>query len=190
MFQGRVKDMTKALNGEWNITITTRYDFREEFDFLSKVDCDIEIVKHREIRSKQANAYFHVLVNKIAAKTGGGDDDIKRSLVIKYGAIAKDSDGKPVGFMAPYGKSTGSVWKYVRMFDQRDINGKLFNCYLCYKDTHQMDTAEMARLIDGAIDEAKELGIQTETPEQLQRMKEQWAAYETAHPRKADDPDG
>lgn len=189
MFQGRPKEITKALNGEWLITIATRYDFRDEFDFLSKVNCDIEIVKHREIRSKQANAYFHVLINKIAARIGGSDDDIKRDLVLKYGAIAKDSEGKPVGFMAPYGKGTGTVWKYVKMFDQRDVNGTLFNCYMCYKETHQMDTAEMARLIDGTIDEARELGIQTDTPEQLQKMKEQWAEYEAAHPRKYGDAD-
>ena len=30
-------------------------------------------------------------------------------------------------------------------------------------------------LIDGAIDEAKALGIETDTPEQLARYKEEWS---------------
>ena len=38
-----------------------------------------------------------------------------------------------------------------------------------------MDSAEMARLIDGAIEEARELGIETDTPEQLARYKEEWS---------------
>ena len=52
-----------------------------------------------------------------------------------------------------------------------------FNCYLVYKQTHDMDTKEMARLIDGAIEAAKELGIETDTPEQLARYKEEWSRY-------------
>lgn len=50
----------------------------------------------------------------------------------------------------------------------------MFKCYLAYKQTHLMDSKEMARLIDGAIEVAKELGIETDTPEQLARYKEDW----------------
>ena len=50
----------------------------------------------------------------------------------------------------------------------------MFKCYLVYKQTHLMDSKEMARLIDGAIEVAKELGIETDTPEQLARYKEEW----------------
>ena len=41
-----------------------------------------------------------------------------------------------------------------------------------------MDTKEMARLIDGAIFTAKELGIDTDTPEQIERNKSLWAQAE------------
>lgn len=37
-----------------------------------------------------------------------------------------------------------------------------------------MDTKEFSHLIDGAINEAKALGIETDTPEQLARYKEEW----------------
>ncbi len=37
-----------------------------------------------------------------------------------------------------------------------------------------MDSKEMVRLIDGAIEQARELGIETDTPEQLARYKEDW----------------
>lgn len=53
-------------------------------------------------------------------------------------------------------------------------NGKEFRCYLLYKRTRYMDTAEMARLIDGAIYEAKELGIETDPPEKIAKLKSLW----------------
>ena len=67
-----------------------------------------------------------------------------------------------------------TIYPYVKCFDTRVENGKLFKCYLVYKQTHLMDSKEMARLIDGAIEVAKELGIETDTPEQLARYKEEW----------------
>ena len=178
---GRLKEMTRDREGNWVISFTTKDDFRDQFDFLFKFDCDIEIKKHRNIRSKSANAYFHVLVNKIAAETGGSDDDIKRDLIVKYGALAKDSSGKTIGFKIPATVDVGTLYRYVRLFDQREEDGITFNCYLVYKDSHKMDTKEMARLIDGAIDEAKALGIETETPEQLEEMRKKWAEYEARY---------
>lgn len=49
-----------------------------------------------------------------------------------------------------------------------------YRCYLFYKRTHTLDSKEMARLIDGAIYVAKGLGIDTDTPEQIARYKEEW----------------
>jgi hypothetical protein len=36
----------------------------------------------------------------------------------------------------------------------------------------------MSRLIDGTVFEAKELGIETLTPNELERMKNEWSQYE------------
>jgi len=168
--------MSFGMNRKQRITVEIDRDFREEFEKLKGVELDVEIKKHREKRSKNANAYFHVLVNKIASARGGSDEDTKKSLVIEYGALAKDDDGFTVGFKLPVSVDVDTVYPYVRCFDTREENGKLFNCYLVYKQTRFMDTKEMARLIDGAIEVAKELGIETDTPEQLARYKEDWSS--------------
>ena len=173
---GRIKDLTFGRDGESILTLIVREDCGALFDELSDTDVDIEIRKHRKRRSLNANAYFHVLVNKIAAKQGIGDDEVKRELVISYGALARDEDGVTIGFKLPASVDATSVYPYCRCFDTREEGGKLFHCYLIYKHTHTLDTAEMARLIDGTIAEAKELGIETATPDELARMKAQWAA--------------
>ena len=179
--RGRLRDLTMNPDRTFNVTVTVQADFRETFDRLKDKDLDIEIKQHKEKRSKSANAYFHVLVNKIAAELNEADETVKTRLVIEYGVVARDEDGLTIGFKLPAKVDVSKIYPYTRLFDQRTEGGKSFNCYLVLKPTHEMDTKEMARLIDGTISEAKELGIETDTPETLARYQREWAEYEAAH---------
>lgn len=173
---GRLVDMSFSLNRKQRITLEVDSDFRNLWDKLNQEPLlDIEIKKHRNKRSHSANAYFHVLVNKIAAETGESDDLVKERLVVAYGTVARDKDGCTVGFKLPVSVDVHDLYKYTRCFDVREEDGKRFNCCLVYKDTSKMDTKEFSHLIDGAIEEAKALGIETDTPEQLARYKEEWS---------------
>lgn len=173
---GRLVDISFSLNRKQRVTLEINGDFREIWDKLHQEPIlDVEIKKHREKRSLSANAYFHVLVNKIAAETGESDDEVKRRLVVSYGALARDKDGHVVGIKLPAAVDATEIYQYVRYYETRQENGKDFACYFVYKDTHRMDTKEFAHLVDGAISEAKELGIQTDTPEMVARYKEEWS---------------
>ena len=176
-----LKSLTFDRDGSQLVTLSVKGDFRKAFDEMHGKDLDVEIRPHKNRRSLSANAYFHLLVNRIAQVLKESDEDIKTQLVIDYGVIARDGDGHAIGFKLPASADVGRINKYTRLFDQRTEGGKLFNCYLVYKPTHEMDTAEMSRLIDGAIDEAKGLGIETDTPETLERLKEEWRRYEQKH---------
>lgn len=180
--KGKLRDLTMNRDGTQNITVTVSADFRERFDQLAGKDLDIEIKQHREKRSNNANAYFHVLVNKIAGELNESDEDVKTRMVVDYGTLARDEDGLTIGFKLPATVNVSKIYPYTRLFDVRTENGKRFNCYLVLKPTHEMDTKEMARLIDGTIREAQELGIETDTPETLARYKEEWSRYEQQHP--------
>ena len=172
--RGRLKGLTFGAHGEQHITITVTSDFRESYDALKDTDINVEIKKWRRPRSRDANAYFHVLVNKIAEAQSLGDDEVKRSLVVEYGALAKDEDGNTLGAMLPVTADMDDFYPYYRLYKTMTLEGREYNCYLFYKRTHTLDTKEMARLIDGAIYVAKGLGIDTDTPEQIARYKEEW----------------
>lgn len=172
--RGRLVDLTIGMNRKQRVTVEVDRDFREDFDRLKGAELDVEIRKHSNKRSLSANAYLHVLVNKIAVERGGSEESAKTSLVCEYGALAKDADGHTVGFKLPASVEVSTIYPYAKCFDTREEGGKLFKCYLVYKQTHLMDSAEMARLIDGAIEVAQELGIETDTPDQLTRYKEEW----------------
>lgn len=172
--KGKLKDLTLNTDGTQNITVTVKMDFRQEYERLKESDVTVEIKKFRRQRSKDANAYFHVLVNKIAVVDGRSESEVKRDLVLEYGTLARDEDGMVIGFKLPASVDVSIIYNYAKMYKQFSEGGKLLNGYLVYKPTHTLDSAEMARLIDGAIYEAKERDIETDTPEELERYKEEW----------------
>jgi hypothetical protein len=67
---GKLKDIIITRTGEQIISFSTRSDFTEEFDELKDVDIDVEIKKHREKRSLDANAYCWILIDKAFGKAG------------------------------------------------------------------------------------------------------------------------
>lgn len=176
--KGRLIDITIGLNGKQRVTVELDGDFRKSFDALKEVPVTVDIKKFRTTRSKNANAYFHLLIGKIAEVRGLGIEEVKRMMVTEYGTLARDDDGMVVGFKLPPSVDAATIYPYVKFYDTRVENGKSFSCYLLFKQTHEMDTAEMARLIDGTIKEAQELGIETDTPEQLEKYKSYWQQAE------------
>lgn len=82
---GRLVDMAFTLGGKQRVTLELNGDFREIWDKLHlEPILDVEVKKHREKRSHSANAYFHVLVNKIAAETGESDDLVKERPQLRH----------------------------------------------------------------------------------------------------------
>jgi len=135
------------------------------------VKYEISIKKYSPKRSIDANAYFHVLVNKIAEITKMGNDEIKVKMVLEYGTVARDGQGDKVGVKLPVSVNVNLFYEYAKCFDTRTENGKEFNCYILYKRTRDLDSKEMARLIEGVVYEAQELGIETKTPDEIARME-------------------
>jgi hypothetical protein len=134
----------------------------------------VEVKQYRQKRSLDANAYFHVLVDKIAQAMNLGEDETKVRLVLEYGAIMRDENGEKVGIKLPVSVDVNKIYKYAKWFDERMEDGHKFNCYIIYEHTHNLDTKQMARLIDGTVYEAKELDIETMTPAELAGLKDEW----------------
>lgn len=163
--RGRIIDYSMSFGGKQRITLELDTDFREGYEALKEAELEISIKKWRAKRSKDANAYFHVLVNQIAVARGLSDDEVKRDLVVAYGTIARDDDGVKIAFKLPASVDVDDIYPYTRMYKEVEEDGKRFKCYLVYKQTRDMDTKEMSHLIEGAITVAQELNIDTDTPD-------------------------
>jgi hypothetical protein len=138
----------------------------------------VEVCQWREQRSLDANAYFHLLVDKIAKAVSRGADEVKKQMNLDYGTIMRDEKGGKVGIKLPVSVDVNSIYPYAKWFDTRKENGIDFNCFIIYKPTHTLDTKEMSQLIDGVVQECQALDIETKTPEQIAEMLSLWESYE------------
>ena len=169
--KGKLVDHLLLAGGRQRITIETEDDFRGEYDRLHEKEISADIKVYRKPRSMDANAYFHVLVNKIAVAMESSDDEIKKWLVVKYGTVETDDDGNAYGAMLPASADVDRFYPYTRCYKTVEQNGKTYSCYLFYKRTRDMDSKEMSHLIDGTVYEAKQLDIETMTPDQIAELE-------------------
>lgn len=172
-FGGSIQNIAKDWNtGEILITFATKEPIvmSNEINILRNAGkLSIEVKKYRAKRSLDANAYAWVLFTKIAEVIRSSKDEVYEEMLQKYGYFYKDDEGYitvTVRADVDMSKVQGH-WKFYKS------NGK-FSSYVMIKGSSEYDTAEMARFIDAVVEEAKELGIETATPEEIERMKSLW----------------
>lgn len=136
-------------------------------------DIDIEVKKHRQKRSLNANAYLRVLEGKIADALDADKNEIHNDMLCRYGQYQTDETGNVMyclykqdidyrGYETLHLKPTGHSEKKGNV---------LYQWYAVIKPSHEYDSQEMAKLIDGVVSEAKELDIETLTPDEIKRME-------------------
>lgn len=129
-----------------------------------------ELKRHRERRSLDANAYCWVLLEKLASAVGSDKDALYRDMVERYGVFMHVIvPPKAVDILR-------RDYRVVRELGPVVVNGKAGMQCQCYEGSSKYDTAEMARFIDGIVQECEELGIETESPDELARMKREWGS--------------
>lgn len=162
--------------GKIILSVQVNEDVRNKFDQLMKCEkLDIEIKKHREKRSLNANAYFHVLVGKIADVLGISKQRAKNILISRYGQMEMIDD-EPLVYKtnAPVSYMLELEDIHTSCIGHKNEDGKELNFYRVYRGSHTYDTKEMSVLIDGTVQEARDLGIETMTPAELERMVQAW----------------
>ena len=125
-----------------------------------------EIKEYKERRSLNANNYTWKIITEIANVLRKSKEEVYLQMLKDYGQqemISVLSSINPKGFFKYFEKVGTSV-----------LNGKEFTHYKIYKGTSEYDTKEMSIFIDGVVQEAKQLGINTETPEEIEKLKRLW----------------
>lgn len=135
-----------------------------------------DIKEHREKRSLDANAYFHVLCDKLRLKLGISMSRCKNHLIADYGQIQYLPDGAPMIYKtnAPEDYMAELETIHTKCVKVTKENGKEVFFYRLYRGSHEYDTKEMSQLIDGTVQECKAVGIETATPDEIARMEALW----------------
>ncbi len=175
-FTGEIQSVTKDFKTDKFIVSFSMNESLpvDEVNSLMDTKLSVEAKKWRKKRSLDANGYLWVLCTEIAnhPQIKSSKDEVYEEMLQKYGYLYKDEDGNCIVVTL---KSSIDIAKVEGHWKFYDGNGK-FNAYLMIKGTSEYDTKEMAHFLDMVVQEAKELGIQTETPDEIERMKALWGA--------------
>ena len=171
---GKIKTVFKDFETDRIVVAFELFSAPDDLDDLTRCEkLVISAEKFREQRSRNANAYFHVLAGKIAEKLGTKLDHEKNRLIREYGQYLYINGQIPT-------METNTAYED-RILDEEGVHVKPIDrpapdrVRLAFmRGSKTYNTAEMARLIDGTVEQAKELGIETLTPAELERMKAAW----------------
>lgn len=139
-----------------------------------------DLTEHKEKRSLNANSYFHVLADKIRQTQTPvwSMAYVKNHLITDYGQI-EYLDGSPMIFKtnAPEDYMMENETIHTKCVKVSEENGKPVYFYRIYRGSHTYNSEEMAKLIDGAIQEARNCGIPEReilTPNEVAKLIAKW----------------
>ena len=170
-------ELTGRLNYNVSFTATgnpiVSFELNERIPALIMVDelhdsdkLVFKIDKFRERRSLNANNYAWKLITEIGNTTRQSKEDVYLLMLKRYGQSEMVSAMAHIPF--------GQYVKYYEEAGESTLNGKVFKHYRVYKGSSEFDTKEMSIFVDGIVSEAKDLGIPTDTPDQIAKMKSLW----------------
>ena len=139
---------------------------RKLFQLDPNKEYDVEIKTHRNKRSLNANSYAWVLISRIADVLRASKEEIYLQELKKY--------GQSLLIPVPKGKKPNGYFKYYEYKCTSLLNGKEADWYITYKGSSDFDTREMSILINGIVDDCKELEIPTKEDIEIERMIAEW----------------
>ena len=156
---GKLTNMRRLFGGEWEITFSTKEDFSGAYDDLKDNPVNVEIKKASAKRSRDANAFAWVLIDKIAEKMRISKVEVYRNAIREIGGVSEMVcvQDKAVERLREGWQKNGIGWQTETM------PSKLPGCtnVILYYGSSTYDTAQMSRLLDLIIQEAEQLGIPT-----------------------------
>ena len=161
--------------------VTAAPDRIEEY---KDMDLDISFDKHREKRSLDSNAYFHVLCDQLRHKLRMTMPECKNHLITRYGQLEYIGD-QIVHIKTQVPPEDMCPSELLHLLCVKALPDDTF-MYRLYRGSHTYNTKEMAELIEGTVNECKEQGIETATPAELEEMNKRWGIKYERQSRKGE----
>lgn len=185
-FTGKLVGVAKDwITGQFQLTFSMNEQEKAEFiDDIKSVDkLSIKAVKYRQKRSLDANAYYWQLISKVAEKLLLTKPYTHNLMLRKYGQKLI-VDGQLIYLVLPDTEEAEKTADEAETYHikatsqvKEGKDGKMYRTYVMLRGSSDYDTKEMSMLIEGLVSDAKELGIETMTAEELERMMQQYEEH-------------
>ena len=164
--RGRIKNLSWE-GGKLQVTLELTTP-QTGLESLQDCDLDISIDKHREKRSKNANALLWACIGEMAEALRADKWEVYLQMLRRYGQYTYICV-KPQAVEA-----VKRQWRESEELGEILIGGQKAVQMLCYYGSSTYDSKEFSALLDGVISEMKEIGLQPPMPEEVKRAIEAW----------------
>ena len=169
----RLKELYKNFsNGKQILTIELDEEFGKIYQRLCNKELEVSFKEYHPLRSLDANAYFWVLCTKLAEVLGIPKTEIYRDYVREIGGnchqVLVREDAVEDFRKAWQKQGTGWLTEIV------DSQIPDYQWVRCYKGSSTYNTAQMSRLIELAVFDCKEHGIDVMSDEERAVLLDKW----------------
>ena len=164
-FKSKLSNIVRNFNGDYQVIFSAPRNVLEELANFKDQELQIDVDKFRNKRSLNANAYCWKLITEIADKTKTDKWSVYKNLLVRYSNSFEYLIVKPSAV-----KSLEKVFRVIKNVGEGQIKGCKAIQIQGYYGSSTFNTKEMSVFIDGVVGEAKELGIETETKEEIERL--------------------
>lgn len=142
----------------------------EELQKGNKLSMELGKIKKR--RSLDANSYAWVLMNKIAEALGSTKEEVYKEIIKRVGQFEIiPIKNEVVDRWLENWRSKGLGWQ-CEVFGDSKFRG--YTNVVSYFGSSVYDTKEMSVLLNEIVSECKNLGIETETEENIKSLIKEW----------------
>lgn len=144
-----------------------------------------EIKKHTKKRTLSQNAYYWQLCGQIADAMRMPKEQVHNMMLRSYGQVERLAGGLVTVPIPDTERAEQEVLRSMKYHlkptsqVRAGVKG-MYRTYVMLKGSHDLNTEEMSILLDGTVQEAQQLGIETLRPIELEAMR----AYEEQHHQK------
>jgi len=168
-FKGRLIDIARDWKtGRFRITFEAEEDISKQVETVTDKLITVTTKLFRNKRSRDANSYSWVLMQKIAEDQHTDKWSVYLEMLGRYGVFTH------IIVRPGVVDRVVSEWRTVKNLGEVTVSGQTGIQLQCYFGSSTYDTKEMSVFIEGIVGECHEMGIGTATPEELERMKREW----------------
>lgn len=140
-----------------------------------------DLTEHKKKRSLSQNNYYWTLLGKVATKTakfGVSVNEIHNRNLRDLGYFERINDELVCVYIPDTDEAEKAALNaesyHIKPTSQTRVgkDGQVFRCYIMLRGSHTFNTAEMSALVDLMVQEAKQVGVETMTPQELEHIRQ------------------
>ncbi len=173
MFDGKckIKDLSRTLDNQYVLTLMVPPAVRNIYDRYKEKDLRLKLCLWREKRSLNANDFYWLLLERLSKAMETSKDELHELMLQRYGTFFQDNDGNIVTISSEVEIDPIASGVHCRFRGTSELNGKVFYHYYLIKGSRYYDSKEFSQLLNGAISEANEQGVETLSERELSLLK-------------------